>query len=219
MDDEPSLDFFSHASRDHHDGGKDQGIAAAAQHVLERIVSDVVQVRRDPQDDQQHDHREHEGCRKHRNPEERLAEHGAVAKQHRPGLLMVCPQEEEHQADDECRIDQRQREDERRRQPAGLGQRVHAEPAQNENQENLRGVTGADDDFHQRGEPLEGQHPLRLGKIRELRKGLVHRRELYYIAITRDWGLGILDFRLKAEATKDAELGIRDWGLGILTSA
>ena len=101
MRDETPLHFFAHAPRDHDDDREDQRVAACAQHVLERIRRDVVQLRRKPQNENEHQRHEHEDSRQRGDSNERLPNEPGLAEQHLAGGLVMRAQERQDESDDQ----------------------------------------------------------------------------------------------------------------------
>ena len=79
-------------------------------------------------------------------------------------------QEKQDKADEDGRVEQGQREHERRRELATRDDRLHSERRQHRDEDQLCGKPGAQDDFERRGCSFNGQDRSLKGTAGELRR-------------------------------------------------
>ncbi len=111
--DEAALHFLAEASGQHDHDREDDGVAPRLHHRFERIARDVVEVRRERQQQPEEENRRHEHDRHQGDPEECLAEHRPMAEQDVPDPLAAGADQKGDERQEEHRVEQRQDEHER----------------------------------------------------------------------------------------------------------
>ena len=110
--DETALDLLANAAGNHHDERERQRVPRRLQHVFERVVGDVVQLRRKREDQREHDENENKKDGQENHAQKRFPQDRSRAEQQSPRRLAMRTDEQEDQSDDQDGIEQRDGEDE-----------------------------------------------------------------------------------------------------------
>jgi hypothetical protein len=150
VQEERALDLLAHASRDDDDQGEDGGTARRPQKILERIVLDGPEPRRD-----QLNHEEHADCEQQRREHQadagrRLRRDRTAAEQHLRRAIAAGDEQEQDEPDEDDRVDQREGGHERDVQGAVRVLLMNAGDGQRLRDQNLRRVFRTEEHFEER---------------------------------------------------------------------
>ena len=141
-----ALNLFAHAAGDEHDEREEPRVARRAQEILQRVLFDRVQRRREPPHGEQHDGRDAQRHENQRHAEDRFADDRPPAEQHVARPLAVRVEQHQHEPDEQHGVDQRQADDVADIQ-AAFDVRLIAERRERSRERELRQEVGAEQDF------------------------------------------------------------------------
>ncbi len=153
------MNLLADAACDHHDDAEDGRVARIPHQVFDGVPRHIMELWREREDERKDQKRNQENDRKKNGAHQCFAPGRAPSEQYVPGVLAVRPQEEEHQADDQCGVEHRERDDEERGQATVSRGESHPGAAHRREDQDLGRESRTEDHFRQRTQTLADGDP------------------------------------------------------------